>query len=132
VEPVRHRQTKGAATDMFDLRPPRHISTLRVSLLAVDPGEGPFTIPFADLHQCKPVKFTAYALASRLRASWMEARVTKVARVSARFSKSLARRRLRPNHIGIGPQTHILRHERTLGRPLKVRRVRMRPRGSCN
>jgi len=29
-------------------------------------------------------------LASRLRAGWMEARVTKVARVSARFSKSLA------------------------------------------
>src|SRR5215469_14134654 len=27
--PVRHRQTKGAATDMFDLQPPRHISTLR-------------------------------------------------------------------------------------------------------
>jgi hypothetical protein len=32
-----------------------------------------------------------YALASRLRASWMEARVTKVARVSVRFSKSLAK-----------------------------------------
>ena len=28
AEPVRHRQTKGAATDMFDLQPPRHISTL--------------------------------------------------------------------------------------------------------
>jgi hypothetical protein len=26
---VRHRQTKGAATDMFDLPSPRHISTLR-------------------------------------------------------------------------------------------------------
>ena len=26
---MRHRQTKGAATDMFDLPPPRHISTLR-------------------------------------------------------------------------------------------------------
>jgi hypothetical protein len=25
---VRHRQTKGAATDMFDLQPPRHTSTL--------------------------------------------------------------------------------------------------------
>jgi hypothetical protein len=33
-------------------------------------------------------EFMTYALASRLRASWMEARVTKVARVSARFSKS--------------------------------------------
>jgi len=28
VEPLRHRQTKGAATDMFGLQPPRHISTL--------------------------------------------------------------------------------------------------------
>jgi len=64
--------------------------------------EGPFTIPFADLaDRVLPTggffEFTTYALASRLRASWMEARVTKVARVSARFSKSLAKRRLRPN-----------------------------------
>jgi hypothetical protein len=28
VEPVRHRQTKGAGTDMFDLQPPRHTPTL--------------------------------------------------------------------------------------------------------
>jgi hypothetical protein len=28
VEPLRHRQMKGAATDMFYLMPPRHISTL--------------------------------------------------------------------------------------------------------
>jgi hypothetical protein len=27
VELLRHRQTKGAATDMFYLTPPRHIST---------------------------------------------------------------------------------------------------------
>ena len=39
----------------------------------------------------------AYVLARRLRASWIEAIATKAARVSARFSKSLARRRLRPN-----------------------------------
>jgi len=31
VEPLRHRQTKGAATDMFYLMPPRHISTLPFS-----------------------------------------------------------------------------------------------------
>ena len=31
VEPLRHRQTKGAATDMFYLTPPRHISTLHFS-----------------------------------------------------------------------------------------------------
>jgi hypothetical protein len=28
AEPLRHRQTKEAATDMFHLKPPRHISTL--------------------------------------------------------------------------------------------------------
>jgi hypothetical protein len=28
VAPLRHRQTKEAETDMFDLQPPRHISTL--------------------------------------------------------------------------------------------------------
>ena len=28
VEPLRHRQTKEAETDMFDLKPPRHTSTL--------------------------------------------------------------------------------------------------------
>ncbi len=31
VELLRHRQTKGAATDMFYLTPPRHISTLPFS-----------------------------------------------------------------------------------------------------
>jgi hypothetical protein len=46
-----------------------------------------------------------YALASRLRASWMEAKVTKVARVSVRFSKSLARRRLHPNQEKGRPTT---------------------------
>ena len=31
AEPLRHRQTKEAATDMFSLQPPRHISTLHFS-----------------------------------------------------------------------------------------------------
>jgi hypothetical protein len=31
AEPLRHRQTKGAATDMFSLQPPRYISTLPIS-----------------------------------------------------------------------------------------------------
>jgi hypothetical protein len=31
VEPLRHRQTKEAATDMFYLTPPRHISTLHIA-----------------------------------------------------------------------------------------------------
>jgi hypothetical protein len=33
VEPLRHRQTKGAATDRQNLRPPRHISTLPVPVI---------------------------------------------------------------------------------------------------
>jgi hypothetical protein len=37
----------------------------RVSPIAVHPDEGPFTIPFADLHQCKPVGVATYALGSR-------------------------------------------------------------------
>ena len=31
VEPLRHRQSKEAATDMFSLQPPRHISMLPFS-----------------------------------------------------------------------------------------------------
>src|SRR5882724_3856517 len=31
AEPLRHRQTKEAATDMFSLQPPRHIPTLPLS-----------------------------------------------------------------------------------------------------
>src|ERR1700682_2759689 len=33
VQPLRHRRTKGAATDMFYLMPPRHISTLPIASL---------------------------------------------------------------------------------------------------
>ena len=38
VEPLRHRQTKEAATDMFDLQPPRHISTLPFASILAYPG----------------------------------------------------------------------------------------------
>ena len=38
VEPLRHRQTKGAATDMFYLQPPRHISTLPFASIWACPG----------------------------------------------------------------------------------------------
>jgi hypothetical protein len=34
VEPLRHRQTKGAETDMLDLTPPRHVSTLPTRAVA--------------------------------------------------------------------------------------------------
>ena len=51
AEPVRHRQTKGAATDMFDLQPPRHISTLRFSPICARLGEGLLTQPEAGARQ---------------------------------------------------------------------------------
>ena len=41
VELLRHRQTKGAATDMFYLTPPRHISTLPHYGLKSDIARGP-------------------------------------------------------------------------------------------
>jgi hypothetical protein len=47
----------------------------------------------------------ANVLASRLMASWMAARVTKVSRVPARFSKSLARRRSRLNQEKLSSTT---------------------------
>jgi hypothetical protein len=40
---VRRRQTKGAATDMFDLQPPRHISTLRILPIPARSGGGRLT-----------------------------------------------------------------------------------------
>ncbi len=39
VEPLRHRQTKGAETDMSDLQKPRHISTLPFSPVVLDHRE---------------------------------------------------------------------------------------------
>ena len=40
VEPLRHRQSKEAATDMFSLQPPRHISTLPISTFTTDQSRG--------------------------------------------------------------------------------------------
>src|ERR1700730_2695531 len=41
ADPLRHRQTKGAATDMVDLTPPRHIPTLPISDAVGKSGEQP-------------------------------------------------------------------------------------------
>ena len=40
VEPVRHRQTKGAATDMFSLQPPRHTPTYPIEPIPADIANG--------------------------------------------------------------------------------------------
>src|SRR4029077_11152011 len=97
----------------------REVSHLAV---AARSGDGPFTIRFADLHDSAMqtsglFELAIYALASRLRASWMEARATKAPRVSARFSKSLARRRLRPKQEKVRSTTQ--RRGRTT-KPLHV------------
>ena len=79
------------------------------------------------------VEFTTYARASRLRASWMEARVTKVARVSAKFSKSLARRRLRPSQEEVrSPPDRLAvencsRRAGLASRPLAQRHLQLSP-----
>src|ERR1700737_3074315 len=57
VEPLRHRQTKGAATDMFYLTPPRHIST-NLGILAtrrslpVFPDKQTISAPVGTSHLC--------------------------------------------------------------------------------
>ena len=43
VEPLRHRQTKEAATDTFSLQPPRHISTLPKAAFWMRVGRVRFT-----------------------------------------------------------------------------------------
>jgi hypothetical protein len=42
VELLRHRQTKEAATDMFSLQPPRHISTLPIAMHRGSMADGRF------------------------------------------------------------------------------------------
>ena len=49
---------------MFDLQPPRHISTLRILAVAARSGDGPFTIRFADLRdRTMQNRCTQFALA---------------------------------------------------------------------
>jgi hypothetical protein len=76
------------------------VRSRRVPVVAARSGEGPLTEPTAAARpwQREPltfasptsqpvfVVFTTYALASRLRASWMEARVTKVAPSTSQFA----------------------------------------------
>jgi hypothetical protein len=50
VAPLRHRQTKEAETDMFDLQPPRHISTLHIASFRCDAQFGRYR-RVADIDQ---------------------------------------------------------------------------------
>jgi hypothetical protein len=71
------------------------------SSLPCVPGKVPFTIRFADLrHRPLPtvvVEFTTDALASRLRASWMERVGNEGSQGFGKVFAVLARRRFRPN-----------------------------------
>src|ERR1700756_1314381 len=58
AEPVRHRQTKGAATDMFDLQPPRHISTLREAAVCINQHFWEILLPLPDQGVMVPVDMT--------------------------------------------------------------------------
>ena len=71
------------------------------SSLRCVPGKVPFTIRFADLrHRPLPtvvVEFTTYALARRLRASWMEGEGNEGGQGFGKVFAVLARCRFRPN-----------------------------------
>ena len=60
VEPLRHRQTKGAETDMLSLTSPRHVSTLRIAGLQGSPREGPEFEPKPSFNSKREVAFTAF------------------------------------------------------------------------
>ena len=63
VEPLRHRQTKGAETDMFSLQPPRHISTL--PLATVGPKKAACRDgPIGDLWRDRSGRHSITSLAS--------------------------------------------------------------------
>jgi hypothetical protein len=55
VEPLRHRQTKGAATAMFYLMPPRHISTLHIASFRCGTEFGRYR-SIADIGQARTPK----------------------------------------------------------------------------
>ena len=53
VEPLRHRQTKGAATRMPDLTPPRHIPTLLCDFPIVGPPAHPLGLPAITIQDAR-------------------------------------------------------------------------------
>ena len=85
AEPLRHRQTKGAETDMPSLPPPRHIPTLPISavrrscrvdcgqldpgaVIRADPGESqprmPERLDQEELADCSAGRDAVYQLAA--------------------------------------------------------------------
>src|SRR6267378_5119289 len=76
AEPVRHRQTKEAATDMFDLQPLRHIPTLPIGTEMRYPRYVRFSLDSdrrldiaGRLERAKPGSSGRYSITSSARAS---------------------------------------------------------------
>jgi hypothetical protein len=67
VELLRHRQTKEAATDMFSLKPPRHISTLPDSGGIADIPEPPLRAISGLMNRTRESYFYHSAAASERR-----------------------------------------------------------------
>src|SRR5215472_15475356 len=87
AEPVKHRQTKGAATDMFGLQPPRHTPTLPRADHYFASNEGPVWGIFAHtLHRQRPTAERAET--GPLRRGWREGELRTFAGDSAMAGRS--------------------------------------------
>jgi hypothetical protein len=64
-EPLRHRQTKEAETDMFSLQPPRHISTLPIAGIILRCRELALRATLRHVHR----KTALYSITSSARVS---------------------------------------------------------------
>ena len=53
VKPLRHRQTKGAETDMLGLKPPRHTPTLPTPAVVATAEDIADPLTFAWQDQCR-------------------------------------------------------------------------------
>jgi hypothetical protein len=101
AEPLRHRQTKEAATDMFYLTPPRHISTLPISTKTAGPPQVRFT-PVCDRAadiavgpvRAKPGSGRSYSITSSARASSSGGIVRPIAFAALRLITKLVSRPL--------------------------------------
>jgi hypothetical protein len=90
VEPLRHRQTKEAATDMFNLKQPRHISTLPNSdHLGCRPGAEPINAPW----WCPIPPF---------RDGWLV--VAVIGRIERQESRSMLLPMLRSHYLFLAPR----------------------------
>src|ERR1700720_433299 len=79
VKPLRHRQTKGAATAMFYLMPPRHISTLTIADLSAALNDVRFTPDSGHSLERRSLPLCAIGLnRSRGSALWRTAGPTRV------------------------------------------------------